>query len=204
MRYSPVRHSTCGLPRFRVRLACVRHAASVQSEPGSNSSVQSLFHRSSCDSGSDPRFPQDPTPALTQKSRRYDPRRTKSPQPTLSRDIKNIGMSTSFHSFGASPRPRPRTPDPEEPRTRLPGQARQYPPERPKHPHLSAVRVFKERAETVRLGEGADYTDAKRAVKRASRLFEVAFKKRAMRWTDRGKSGCGRRLLRAPNTRHHA
>ena len=26
-----------------VRLACVRHAASVQSEPGSNSSVQSLF-----------------------------------------------------------------------------------------------------------------------------------------------------------------
>src|SRR3970282_861188 len=28
---------------FRVRLACVRHAASVQSEPGSNSSVQSIF-----------------------------------------------------------------------------------------------------------------------------------------------------------------
>ena len=27
---------------FRVRLACVKHAASVQSEPGSNSSVQSL------------------------------------------------------------------------------------------------------------------------------------------------------------------
>ena len=26
-----------------VRLACVKHAASVQSEPGSNSSVQSLF-----------------------------------------------------------------------------------------------------------------------------------------------------------------
>ena len=29
--------------RAAVRLACVRHAASVQSEPGSNSSVQSLF-----------------------------------------------------------------------------------------------------------------------------------------------------------------
>jgi hypothetical protein len=29
----------------------------------------------------------------------------------------------------------------------------------------------------------------------------VAFKKRAMRWTDRGKSGCGRRLLRAPTAR---
>ena len=28
-----------------VRLACVKHAASVQSEPGSNSSVQSLFFR---------------------------------------------------------------------------------------------------------------------------------------------------------------
>ena len=29
--------------RAAVRLACVKHAASVQSEPGSNSSVQSLF-----------------------------------------------------------------------------------------------------------------------------------------------------------------
>ncbi|VXC38019.1 hypothetical protein MASSI9I_60431 [Massilia sp. 9I] len=31
------------MPRAAVRLACVKHAASVQSEPGSNSSVQSLF-----------------------------------------------------------------------------------------------------------------------------------------------------------------
>ena len=31
-----------GCPRAAARLACVRHAASVQSEPGSNSSVQSL------------------------------------------------------------------------------------------------------------------------------------------------------------------
>ena len=30
------------MPLTRVRLACVKHAASVQSEPGSNSSVQSL------------------------------------------------------------------------------------------------------------------------------------------------------------------
>ena len=30
-------------PYAAVRLACVKHAASVQSEPGSNSSVQSLF-----------------------------------------------------------------------------------------------------------------------------------------------------------------
>ena len=38
--YSPVCHSTCPLRGFRVRLACVRHAASVDSEPGSNSQVK--------------------------------------------------------------------------------------------------------------------------------------------------------------------
>ena len=32
-----------GCPRVTVRLACVKHAASVQSEPGSNSSVQSFL-----------------------------------------------------------------------------------------------------------------------------------------------------------------
>ena len=36
-----------GCPRVTVRLACVRHAASVQSEPGSNSSVQSKNSQSS-------------------------------------------------------------------------------------------------------------------------------------------------------------
>ena len=42
MHYSPVRHSQP--PKgSTVRLACVKHAASVQSEPGSNSSVQSLL-----------------------------------------------------------------------------------------------------------------------------------------------------------------
>lgn len=35
------RHQGC--PRAAVRLACVRHAASVQSEPGSNSSVQTCY-----------------------------------------------------------------------------------------------------------------------------------------------------------------
>ena len=40
MRYSPVRHSTPGASSIvSVRLACVKHAASVQSEPESNSSV---------------------------------------------------------------------------------------------------------------------------------------------------------------------
>ena len=39
--YSPGRHSTHPRRSFRVRLACVRHAASVDSEPGSNS--QSLL-----------------------------------------------------------------------------------------------------------------------------------------------------------------
>ena len=41
-RYSPVRHSTRNRSPFRVRLACVKHAASVRSEPGSNSPVQCL------------------------------------------------------------------------------------------------------------------------------------------------------------------
>ena len=35
--YSPVRHCTQARKPFLVRLACVRHAASVDSEPGSNS-----------------------------------------------------------------------------------------------------------------------------------------------------------------------
>ena len=41
-RYSPVRHSTRDRSPFLVRLACVKHAASVQSEPGSNSPVKYL------------------------------------------------------------------------------------------------------------------------------------------------------------------
>ncbi len=40
--YSPVCHSTNPLRGFRVRLACVRHAASVDSEPGSNSHVKGV------------------------------------------------------------------------------------------------------------------------------------------------------------------
>jgi hypothetical protein len=40
--YSPVRRSTRSRSPFRARLACVRHAASVHSEPGSNSPVESL------------------------------------------------------------------------------------------------------------------------------------------------------------------
>lgn len=39
-RYSPVRHFTHTRRYFHVRLACVRHAASVQSEPESNSPVK--------------------------------------------------------------------------------------------------------------------------------------------------------------------
>ncbi len=39
-RYSPVRHFTRSRRNFHVRLACVRHAASVQSEPESNSPVK--------------------------------------------------------------------------------------------------------------------------------------------------------------------
>src|SRR5213076_2297623 len=35
-----------GCPRAAARLACVRHAASVQSEPGSNSSIESSMQSS--------------------------------------------------------------------------------------------------------------------------------------------------------------
>ena len=42
-RYSPVRRSSaCIATPVTARLACVRHAASVQSEPGSNSSLKGL------------------------------------------------------------------------------------------------------------------------------------------------------------------
>src|SRR5207342_1169805 len=43
--YSPGRHFTQGLLPFLVRLACVRHAASVDSEPGSNSRLEPVVCR---------------------------------------------------------------------------------------------------------------------------------------------------------------
>ena len=49
--YSPVRRSSaCIATPVTARLACVRHAASVQSEPGSNSSLEDLdhHHRNEC------------------------------------------------------------------------------------------------------------------------------------------------------------
>src|SRR6185437_15877169 len=42
--YSPVRHFTQVLLPFLVRLACVRHAASVDSEPGSNSRLKPVVN----------------------------------------------------------------------------------------------------------------------------------------------------------------
>src|SRR5215475_2905274 len=44
--YSPVRHFTRGRSPFLVRLACVRPAANVRSEPGSNSPVNLKSHLS--------------------------------------------------------------------------------------------------------------------------------------------------------------
>ena len=38
--YSPVRH---GIPKYTIRLACIRHAASVNPEPGSNSPKNLFF-----------------------------------------------------------------------------------------------------------------------------------------------------------------
>ena len=52
-RYSPVRHFTRPRRDFRVRLACVRHAASVQSEPESNSPVKKNMIHSPCIHGED-------------------------------------------------------------------------------------------------------------------------------------------------------
>jgi hypothetical protein len=49
-RYSPVCHSTQGRSPFRVRLACIRHAASVDSEPGSNSHVKVVRSDFPCES----------------------------------------------------------------------------------------------------------------------------------------------------------
>ncbi len=42
--YSPVRHFTQDRSPFLVRLACVRHAASVDSEPGSNSRLKPVVY----------------------------------------------------------------------------------------------------------------------------------------------------------------
>ena len=50
--YSPGRHFTQGLLPFLVRLACVKRAASVDSEPGSNSRLISLSHIASVELGS--------------------------------------------------------------------------------------------------------------------------------------------------------
>ena len=50
--YSPVRHFTMGRSPILVRLACVRPAANVRSEPGSNSPVikpKTLKHRTGDD-----------------------------------------------------------------------------------------------------------------------------------------------------------
>ena len=46
--YSPGRHCTHGLLHFLVRLACVRHAASVDSEPGSNSRLKPDCYPTGC------------------------------------------------------------------------------------------------------------------------------------------------------------
>src|SRR5438132_13309172 len=45
--YSPVCHFTTVLLRLLVRLACVKRAASVRSEPGSNSHCKTLLETSS-------------------------------------------------------------------------------------------------------------------------------------------------------------
>ena len=55
--YSPVRHFTQGLLPFLVRLACVKRAASVDSEPGSNSHLKCLIYQHLALSSSFPNHP---------------------------------------------------------------------------------------------------------------------------------------------------
>src|SRR5262249_26468431 len=73
--YSPVRHSapqSVTTPRHRVRLACVKYAASVRSEPGSNSLSSSLLALcpDRLDMGSQNWPPSPPTFAARRHSRR--------------------------------------------------------------------------------------------------------------------------------------
>ena len=103
-----------GCPRVTVRLACVKHAASVQSEPGSNSSVQSVFAGS--------HYRNQP---LTQSN--------------LQRNYLRVSTSITLKASitgQASSRP-------QEPETQKPGDnPLPVPAQRPKftkHPHASAV-----------------------------------------------------------------
>ena len=109
-RYSPVRHSTRNRSPVRVRLACVKHAASVRSEPGSNSPVQCLANhfdqtlvrslktnflaRSSCSVFKD----QAPGSSPSQSPPFYP----------ITKDLSNP-FSTAPETFSQDPRPSPLT-----------------------------------------------------------------------------------------------
>ena len=94
--YSPGRHFTHGLLHFLVRLACVRHAASVDSEPGSNSrlkpdSTPTLRRGPECDlqtgSHGDPRHA-----ANNADSRRHGIHRA-----ALTYFVRSLGLESSFY-----------------------------------------------------------------------------------------------------------
>src|SRR5262250_1444120 len=64
--YSPVRHFTQGRSPFLVRLACVRPAANVRSEPGSNSPVN-LKSSTSAQNSNSIQLPRDPNSVFSSR-----------------------------------------------------------------------------------------------------------------------------------------
>ena len=117
-----------GCPRVTVRLACVKHAASVQSEPGSNSSVQSyLSYHQSLQTGSATHSKQFPKKLLT-REHFYSSK--------LLRETRRCTqpLSQDHMQPGDNPLPNPRL----------------SASKNTKHPHASAVQFFKERRPLLR------------------------------------------------------
>jgi hypothetical protein len=83
--YSPVRRSTSLRRDVRARLACVKHAASVRSEPGSNSPLHFIYSDSKAETFETERTKQDELTHLTLKRFRRIPSdvRRRSEEPLL-------------------------------------------------------------------------------------------------------------------------
>jgi hypothetical protein len=153
-----------GRPRVTVRLACVKHAASVQSEPGSNSSVQSFC------------LPVLTNQPLTQSNLQRSKITTR----------EHFHYSQSFFTGQASAPPLLQV--------RTNRAITLYPipcsaPNNTKHPHASAVYIFKERRRFSggRFRRRAHYTDRNPRVN----TFRVFHSQNSLFWRDR-------RGIRAP------
>jgi hypothetical protein len=101
--YSPVRHFTRGRSPFLVRLACVRPAANVRSEPGSNSPVNLKSRTSARYTIQLKQLPRDPNSVFSsrfsfQRPTRRDPRRPKRPTTSDHLALRSGGLFTSHVS----------------------------------------------------------------------------------------------------------